>query len=551
MATTITPRPAPDETPAEDGYGLGPRLALAALSAGAGVIHFAMVPTHAASSSVEGVAFAVAGWFQLMVAAALIVRPNRRWLIATVAANLVFIGAWAWSRTLGLPFGAHAGTAEAAGTIDLLTVALEGLLIVGAGVLLARPALARNASSGALVIGSIVPVAVLLLTTLAIASPSASQHSHNEAESAATGTGGPNAQLAAIAANRCDRDLNPVSYWQEAATVGVDTVGIPVAATTATPAPSADGHSHGAAAAATTPTTAAPDPLQGRGSPRLDRLVSRMNSDSEIEAGFLITDLAETTPEEYQSFLLALGRNSAAHQNHAATGDDTGGHGGHLGPIPWVAMTDAAQCARLHQELQTARDVALSMPTAADAKAQGYVQVTPYVPGIAAHWMKYTYVDDHFEIDKPEMVLYDGNGLDAHVVGLSYYILQRGDNEPTQGFTGESDHFHRHIGLCMKGAMVIGDSTTTEEQCAALGGRKANNRNGWMNHTWVVSGCESPWGMFSGANPVIDRQLPDRSGTDGGSCNGSATKARYDLRPGTAVPATPPPSTPPEAAAGP
>ena len=48
------------------------------------------------------------------------------------------------------------------------------------------------------------------------------------------------------------------------------------------------------------------------------------------------------------------------------------------------------------------------------------------------------------------MILYDGTGDDARVVGLSYYIRHAGDAEPTQGFTGDNDHFHRHVGLCIE-----------------------------------------------------------------------------------------------------
>ena len=34
-----------------------------------------------------------------------------------------------------------------------------------------------------------------------------------------------------------------------------------------------------------------------------------------------------------------------------------------------------------------------------------------------------------------------------------------------------------------------------------MGGKKAEGGNGWMSHAWVVPGCESPWGVFSGATP--------------------------------------------------
>jgi hypothetical protein len=143
--------------------------------------------------------------------------------------------------------------------------------------------------------------------------------------------------------------------------------------------------------------------------------------------------------------------------------------------------------------------------------------------------MNFSLVDDKFEIDKPEMILYDGTEDDARVVGLSYYMRHDGDAEPTQGFTGVNDHYHRHIGLCVNNSGVIGDSTTTEEECAAMGGRKAQGGNGWMNHAWVVPGCESPWGVFSGASPLLDGDLQKDAGASGAGCAGSGTRDRYNL----------------------
>lgn len=53
-----------------------------------------------------------------------------------------------------------------------------------------------------------------------------------------------------------------------------------------------------------------------------------------------------------------------------------------------------------------------------------------------------------------------------------------------------------------------------------------------MSHAWVVPGCESPWGVFSGENPVLDGPLATRSGTGEGGCSGSDSRRRYDLQPG-------------------
>lgn len=90
-----------------------------------------------------------------------------------------------------------------------------------------------------------------------------------------------------------------------------------------------------------------------------------------------------------------------------------------------------------------------------------------------------------------------------------------------------------HRGLCISGGQVVGDSTTTDEECEARGGRKSNGGRNWMSHAWVVPGCESPWGVFSGNNPILDGALGEASGQDGGGCAGSGVRDRYDLDPGT------------------
>ncbi|MGQ0803667.1 MAG: hypothetical protein ACT4PI_07385, partial [Actinomycetota bacterium] len=149
---------------------------LASLSGAAGVIHLAMVPSHAGLSAVEGVGFAVAGWFQLLVAVGLVTRPTRSLLRLTMVANLALVGAWVMSRTSGLPFGDHAGHAETVGFVDVSCVAIEALLVLAAGVLLARPGLGRGWDRSRLALGAIVPIGVLALATGALASPSARDH---------------------------------------------------------------------------------------------------------------------------------------------------------------------------------------------------------------------------------------------------------------------------------------------------------------------------------------------------------------------------------------
>jgi hypothetical protein len=168
----------------------------------------------------------------------------------------------------------------------------------------------------------------------------------------------------------------------------------------------------------------------------------------------------------------------------------------------------------------------MKYPHPTDAEAAGWTKVTGYVPGIAAHYMNFGFVDGTFNIDEPEMLLYDGTEAASSMVGLSYYMIHDSDLEPTQGFAGPNDHFHRHIGLCVDGTGVIGDSTTTEEECTQRGGVKQGGTGGWMNHVWIVP--------FSGASPLLERSLTEATGTDGGGCAGSKVRSRFDLSPGTA-----------------
>jgi hypothetical protein len=514
------------DAPPADASTLVVRLALAALTAAAGVVHLVMVPQHAQESTLDGIMFLLAGWAQLGLAVALLAWPRRVVLQATAVVNLACVVAWTVSRTTGLPWGAHPGVKEAAGTVDQITTLFEALAVVVALAALIRPELLRSLGDRAVLVGAAAVAAVVVAASVVLTSPEAANHSHGDAADATTPV---DARLAS-ASQRCDLGFNPASYWHEATTAGYDTVTggsladstAASAASTAAAAPAAGGHSHGAAPAASAAPAAPAAPRavpsvdDGRGSADLDRVMALSTRPGEGAEAGLVSTLARISDEDYEAWL--------ARVSGTAT---------HAGPQHWKAMTDQAQCDELADELQRAQDVALAHPTAKDAVEAGYTRVTGYVPGIAAHYMNFGYVDDEFELEKPEMLLYDGTDDGSAIVGLSYYITMGAEIEPTQGFTGDEDAYHVHAGLCVSGAGVIGDSTTTDEECAERGGRKPLGSGNWMSHAWVVPGCESPWGVFSGNNPLLDVSLGRATGTDGGSCAGSGVLDRYDLEPGT------------------
>src|ERR1700719_4362671 len=78
---------------------------LAALSAGAAAIHFAVVFEHFSEYVLYGVFFLIIAWAQAIWAAVVLWRPSRPWLWLGIAGNALIVAVYLASRTTGLPFG--------------------------------------------------------------------------------------------------------------------------------------------------------------------------------------------------------------------------------------------------------------------------------------------------------------------------------------------------------------------------------------------------------------------------------------------------------------
>src|SRR5215469_9253234 len=114
---------------------------LAALSAGAAAIHFAVVFEHFAEYTLYGVFFLVISWAQAIWPAVLLWRPSRPWLWLGIAGNAIVIAVYVASRTVGLPFGPDLHNAESVGALDVVSCVLEFGLIAGCAALLSQPSL--------------------------------------------------------------------------------------------------------------------------------------------------------------------------------------------------------------------------------------------------------------------------------------------------------------------------------------------------------------------------------------------------------------------------
>jgi hypothetical protein len=144
---------------------------IAGLSAGAAVIHLVAAPSHYAEIGDLASGFVIAAAFQALWIRWCLAGPSRRTMAIGIAGNLAIVAAWSWTRTLGLPVGAFAGSPEPIGYPDSASVAFELLIVAG---LAARwldldVALARRSVGRAIASVAMVPVVslVLVLTSLA------------------------------------------------------------------------------------------------------------------------------------------------------------------------------------------------------------------------------------------------------------------------------------------------------------------------------------------------------------------------------------------------
>jgi hypothetical protein len=200
--------------------------------------------------------------------------------------------------------------------------------------------------------------------------------------------------------------------------------------------------------------------------------------------------------EGHTNAMIMADGTSACEQTGIST-EGNSGHG-HRGPVPFTPLTEAER-EQFKQQMLKSYEAIAKYPTVKDAEAAGWKLITPYVPCIAAHYINYNALGNGFDPAQPEIILFDGQDPDSGIVGLSY--LQFSQEEP-EGFAGKNDPWHIHETLCI-GSTVVGDESTSDEECEARGGRTVDLGTLWMNHQWAVPGWDSRWGLFSSEHPDL------------------------------------------------
>jgi hypothetical protein len=484
VTTTITAPPeVPDrpEPPASPGEGRTgstttvhdvARTVAAVAMLGAAIIHFAFAPDHMDEQTSHGAFFLGVGWLQLLVAGALAfrLRPQRAWLLGTAGLGIGVAAVWLLTRTAGLP-GEDTDAVGFADTLaSVLEVAAAALALSLAFGWLADRAVRRPS----LALTGVPALALVGLVTASVVPSLGGGHGHGDG-----GAGGNDDGHAAGGDHGAGGDMAADHHDGAAAPADWDAQRI-------------------AALSGNLPD----DEVARLRQANMDHLAEEIRARSDE-----LRSLPEAEREAIIADFVAWSVDHAL-EAEAPPADGQATMHSH-GITQWQAITDPAEQVELQDQLEAAGTIIPEVRTAADAVDNGYVQVTPYVPGIGAHYLHIgRLTDGEFNPAEPEMLLYNGNEPTSELVGLSYGMLAE---EPPEGFVGPNDEWHVHPSLCIIGTMVVGPDSTPADMCASVGGRKGMGFDHpmWMGHLWQVPGWESPWGLFSGENPTINLATTD------------------------------------------
>jgi len=146
---------------------------------------------------------------------------------------------------------------------------------------------------------------------------------------------------------------------------------------------------------------------------------------------------------------------------------------------------------------------------AADAEKDGWVKATKSLYGIGSHYLHGGVTGflgaKGFDLEHPNIMLFDGEGPDAKFAGVSYIV---GGATP-EGFAGPYDVWHRHSAVCFAQGLVISEGEN-EGSPINLGDAECKRRGGIMFpisslsmiHLWIGP-CYTDAPIFAHDNPKL------------------------------------------------
>ena len=142
----------------------------------AGGAHLAALPAHRGEGMAVSTFFLAAAIVQVAAATTILRGAGTSVRTVIVLGNVSMLALWAWSRTVGVPIGAHHGIPERAGPLDVTAVVAQ-VVAIGALIVLSRK------RGGALLVRPRLGLeAVILLSALggAFLLPTSHQDEHHE-----------------------------------------------------------------------------------------------------------------------------------------------------------------------------------------------------------------------------------------------------------------------------------------------------------------------------------------------------------------------------------
>ncbi|MGW9685268.1 hypothetical protein [Flagellimonas sp. 2504JD1-5] len=150
-----------------------------------------------------------------------------------------------------------------------------------------------------------------------------------------------------------------------------------------------------------------------------------------------------------------------------------------------TSVTAKSKVESVEDQLKRVKQIAMRFHSFEQAKKAGYADPfpfnpSPYVPHMGFHYINVGLMDDVFELEKPEILLYVPNEHGKlKLVGVEYAVPGPEDSSPPEGFIGRQDHWHYNPN-------VAGGS--------------------WTLHAWVV--LDNPLGVFEPFNPNVPAENP-------------------------------------------
>jgi hypothetical protein len=154
---------------------------------------------------------------------------------------------------------------------------------------------------------------------------------------------------------------------------------------------------------------------------------------------------------------------------------------------------------QLEVQLDLARQASARYRDIRAARADGYFQVTQFLPGFGMHLASLSVPTSTFDPTRPKVLLYEPDGSGGYRLAGVAYALDRVSDVPPEGFVGGSDVWHYHRNLCFipNGTVTIAFS---QGSCARLGGLYQAETD-WLLHAWIWE--PNPRGVFVEINPAV------------------------------------------------